>query len=504
MASTGRESLAVKRATEVAFDSAPTEPAPLPCPHPLPSYWTQTSSEPGPAQGVFTPQDGVDMEPEVDVAIIGAGITGISAAYHLANRLTPRYDGQPIKVVVLEARDFCSGATGRNGGHLTPLSVLSYDELASNPAHLSRFLSSTSREEHWGNDRGTKTDEVIRKILTLEARTSAEILMIIQEGDSLDVELVSGSNWHLCQSSEEEAAFDASIERAKRAGLSDLAMQVKKVPSEEWHKRLHDPSKITAVYEIPGSTVHSRRLVLLLHQLAYANAQRSKTDLKVFTQTPVLAVKSLSGGASSLETPRGNVRARYVIHATNAYASHLLPQYAGPKGIVPTRAQCVSVLPSKSPSEGEPLWQMGFSLNHGFEYLQQRPNRSTDGAVQTCILGGGRWAAIDREWGVADDTKTNPDVSAVLRPMLSDLFPNNFSKGDPVELEWTGIIGHSKSGDPFVGPVVASAPASHGARQYIVAGYSGHGMTRAYSCAEVVVDMIVADRAGEEWVPPVW
>lgn len=437
-----------------------------------------------------------------------------------------------------------SGATGRNGGHLTPLSVLSYDELASNPAHLSRFLSSTSREEHWGNDRGTKTDEVIRKILTLEARTSAEILMIVrmaaarakkqkmlrqrqgggvadstEEAEPIDVELVSGSNWHLCQSSEEEAAFDASIERAKRAGLSDLAMQVKKVPSAEWHKRLHEPEKITAVYEIPGSTVHSRRLVLLLHQLAYANAQRSKTDLKVFTQAPVLAIKSLPGGASSLETPRGNVKARYVIHATNAYASHLLPQYAGPSGIVPTRAQCVSVLPSKSPSEGEPLWQMGFSLNHGFEYLQQRPNRSTDGAVQPCILGGGRWAAVDREWGVADDTKINPDVSAVLRPMLSDLFPHNFSKEDPVELEWTGIIGHSKSGDPFVGPVVASAPASNGAAdasspsssstdvvpgQYIVAGYSGHGMTRAYSCAEVVVDMIVADRAGEEWIPPVW
>lgn len=438
-----------------------------------------------------------------------------------------------------------SGATGRNGGHLTPLSVLSYDELASNPAHLSRFLSSASREEHWGNDRGTKTDEVIRKILTLEARTSAEILMIVrmaaarakkqrmlrqkqggvtsegaQEEESLDVELVSGSNWHLCQSSEEEAAFDASIERAKRAGLSDLAMQVKKIPSDEWHERLHEPNGITAVYEIPGSTIHSRRLVLLLHQLAYANAQRSKTDLKVFTHTPVLAVKSLPGGASSLETPHGNIKARYVIHATNAYASHLLPQYAGPSGIVPTRAQCVSVLPSKSPSEGEPLWQMGFSLNHGFEYLQQRPNSSTNGAVQPCILGGGRWAAVDREWGVADDTKTNSDVSAVLKPMLSDLFPNNFSKGDPVQLEWTGIIGHSKSGDPFVGPVVAPVPASNGAAgassaasssstelvpgQYIVAGYSGHGMTRAYSCAEVVVDMIVADRAGEEWVPPVW
>lgn len=63
---------------------------------------------------MFTPQDGGELQPEVDVAIIGAGITGISAAYHLANRLTPRYDGQPIKVVVLEARDFCESAQNRH------------------------------------------------------------------------------------------------------------------------------------------------------------------------------------------------------------------------------------------------------------------------------------------------------------------------------------------------------------------------------------------------------
>lgn len=49
---------------------------------------------------------------EVDIAIIGSGITGASVAYHLS---VSRPD---LSVAVLEARGVCSGATGRNGGHI--------------------------------------------------------------------------------------------------------------------------------------------------------------------------------------------------------------------------------------------------------------------------------------------------------------------------------------------------------------------------------------------------
>ena len=56
---------------------------------------------------------------EADVVIIGSGITGASVARSLLQDRV-RQDGTPEypSVVMLEARDVCSGATGRNGGHI--------------------------------------------------------------------------------------------------------------------------------------------------------------------------------------------------------------------------------------------------------------------------------------------------------------------------------------------------------------------------------------------------
>lgn len=51
-----------------------------------------------------------------DIVIIGAGYAGASTAYHLL-----RDHGEKVKsITILEARGACSGATGRNGGHLRP------------------------------------------------------------------------------------------------------------------------------------------------------------------------------------------------------------------------------------------------------------------------------------------------------------------------------------------------------------------------------------------------
>ncbi|KAG7087669.1 hypothetical protein E1B28_013617 [Marasmius oreades] len=52
-----------------------------------------------------------------DAVIIGSGLSGTLTAYELLNSSSPN---APKAVVVLEAREACSGATGRNAGHCRP------------------------------------------------------------------------------------------------------------------------------------------------------------------------------------------------------------------------------------------------------------------------------------------------------------------------------------------------------------------------------------------------
>ncbi|KAF8550727.1 hypothetical protein OG21DRAFT_1381573, partial [Imleria badia] len=107
------------------------------------------------------------------------------------------------------------------------------------------------------------------------------------------------------------------------------------------------------------------------------------------------------------------------------------------------------------------------------------------------------------------DNTCHPKVGEALRASLPAMFEGKFEPGREPEMEWTGIMGYTAIGDPFVGPV-DRLPVAQGTDvaqhtgQFIVAGYSGHGMPRAFGCAEVVAQMIVAELEGTEWTQPEW
>jgi len=67
-------------------------------------YWLDTS-QPGPDRSR------TEMDGDVDVAVVGAGLTGLSAALHLARK--------GAKVAVFERETVAWGASGRNGGMAT-------------------------------------------------------------------------------------------------------------------------------------------------------------------------------------------------------------------------------------------------------------------------------------------------------------------------------------------------------------------------------------------------
>lgn len=54
---------------------------------------------------------------KVDIAVVGAGYAGASIVYHLFKQSKDK-GTPPPSIVILEAREACSGATGRNGNVL--------------------------------------------------------------------------------------------------------------------------------------------------------------------------------------------------------------------------------------------------------------------------------------------------------------------------------------------------------------------------------------------------
>lgn len=80
-----------------------------PVANPVSSFW---NAEPRPLDDHRTTPN---LPKTCDILIVGAGFAGVATAYHLL-----KDNPNAPSIVLLEARKVCSGASGRNGGHVKP------------------------------------------------------------------------------------------------------------------------------------------------------------------------------------------------------------------------------------------------------------------------------------------------------------------------------------------------------------------------------------------------
>jgi len=106
------------RALSTEFDQAlkrASQSPGLPVDKPSQTYWLNDPPHPA-----LCDASSSKLPETVDVAIIGSGIAGAAVARSLLHERRRRNIRTTEKVVVLEARQLCSGATARNGGHIKP------------------------------------------------------------------------------------------------------------------------------------------------------------------------------------------------------------------------------------------------------------------------------------------------------------------------------------------------------------------------------------------------
>ncbi|KAI9842276.1 MAG: hypothetical protein M1837_007345 [Sclerophora amabilis] len=434
-----------------------TERSHLPSKDSTSSYWHQP-----PSAFLLHHRTTANLPEEADVVIIGSGISGTFAARRLAEE-------EKLNVVMLEAREACWGATGRNGGHCQPL-------IYSSEARVVRF----------------------------ELQNFDTISTLIKD-EQIDCEWAEPPNGacHAYYSPD-------SFAKAKTTVLSlapDLAPLASVVEDRAELAALRIPNAVGAIKQRRAAKLSPYKLVSwLLEQLL----KHGRLNLQ--TNTAVLSLSESTTGNGRVrwlvETPRGNVIAKQVLCATNGYTAHLLPQMEGL--IVPVRGE-MSALKSTKEILRRPL-ECSYSLFGAIgqdedDYLIQRPV-SQGGEL---MFGGGRLLAKNEGIDVDNDDGVDEAVAEYLRslPALMDLgdvaagaagaagaAPDDSAAMNmslEAEAEWTGIMGYSRDEVPWVGGV----PGKEGL--FVAAGYTGHGMPNGPLSGRHVAELIAVAARGGNW-----
>lgn len=164
---------------------------------------------------------------------------------------------------------------------------------------------------------------------------------------------------------------------------------------------------------------------------------------KLFTHTPCTAIET-AGSSYVVHTPRGTIRASHVVHATNAWSSHLIPGFR--RKIVPSQIH----MTAQRPGQGlDPDWtgKRSFVFYPGrnkeqFDYLTQQPLIANDDIPHTnsatpageFMFGGGVFQDGIPErvfldaFGNADDSSWNFQTVSNLSGTLALYFDKHWGK----------------------------------------------------------------------------
>jgi glycine/D-amino acid oxidase-like deaminating enzyme len=388
------------------------------------SFWHDT------VPGTLAPGDPLAGNTRADVAIVGAGFTGLWTAYYLARR------DPGMRIVICEREIAGFGASGRNGGWCSALF----------PASLAKLARMAGQ------------DAAVAMQRAMHATVDEVGSVAVAEG--IDCHWAKGGTVMLARSPAQLERARAEVAEAREFGFGaeDLGLLT-----------AADAGALAGATEILGGTytphcaaIHPARLARGL----LAAVQRA--GVSVYERTPVLEI-----GPGLIVTPVGTVRARHVIRATEGYTPSL-PGHR--RAVAPVYSLMIGTEPLP-----QAVWdQIGLAgrptfgdLRHLIIYGQ----RTADGR----LAFGGRGAPYHLGSSVRPCYDQVPSVFAALRRTLAELFP---VLGDVrVTHRWGGPIGVPRDWCASVGldPVTGLGWAG---------GYVGDGVSTTNLAGRTLADLI--------------
>lgn len=379
---------------------------------PYPQSYYAASANPAPARPHLQEQL------QTDVCIIGAGYTGLSSALFLLEH--------GFSVTVLEAARVGFGASGRNGGQI----VNSY----SRDIDVIEKTVGASQAQLLGN-MAFEGGRIIRD------RVARYNIQCDLKNGGIFAALTAKQMDHL----------QAQKRLWERYGNTQLEL----LDQQRIRASVNCEQYIGGLLDMSGGHIHPLNLAL-----GEAAAVESLGG-RIFEQSAALRIER--GANPVVHTASGQVRAKFVIVAGNAYLGNLVPELAAKS--MPCGTQVITTAPL-SDELAHSLLPQDYCVED-CNYLLDYYRLSAD---KRLIFGG----------GVVYGARDPANIEAIIRPNMLKAFPQ--LKDVTIDYAWTGNFLLTLSRLPQVGRL--------GDNIYYSQGCSGHGVTYTHLAGKVLAEAL--------------
>jgi glycine/D-amino acid oxidase-like deaminating enzyme len=403
------------------------------------SLWHDTLPE----DDLLEPRASLPGSCDFDVAIVGAGFTGLWTAYYLAG-IDPT-----LRIAVLEKEIAGFGASGRNGGWASGLLPMSLEQVSKESSRQAAIALQDA-----AND---SVDEVGR--------------VAAQEG--IDAHFAKGGYVRVATNELQLGRLRADVDNARSWGQTEEDLRL--LDRGETTSRINADGVFGGLYTPHCAAIHPARLV---RGLAEAVERRGVT---IFEQTTATEI-----APGVVHTDRGDVRAEVVVRALEGYT----PSLRGHKRtLLPMYSLMIATEPIPEELWDDIGWQNRETFNDDRRFLIYA-QRTADGR----IAFGGRGAPYHLGSRISDSFEHPPKVHADLRHSLVRLFPG--LRDIAVTHRWGGVLGVPR--DWF-----ASVDYDRSTGLARAGGYSGDGVTLTNLAGRTLADLITgaaSEVASLPWV----
>jgi glycine/D-amino acid oxidase-like deaminating enzyme len=389
------------------------------------SFWHETVPDP------LEPRRKLSADCQVDVAIVGAGYTGLWTAYYLKS-LEPG-----LRVAIVEAEIAGFGASGRNGGWC--IGTL---------AGIAEFLKGDSSQRAAG----------IRLQRAMFA-TVAEVERVCKR-EGIDCHWARGGNitFAMVPAHLDEIRNNLAFFRGLGFGEDDIRW----LEPGECAQRVASAQNLGGLFLTHSAAMHPARLVRGLAEVV------ERMGVPIYEQSPA---RALEPGA--VVTDGGRLRADTIVRATEGYSGSLR---GCDRLLLPVHSMMIATEPLP-----EAVWdEIGLANRETFadpRRMVTYGQRTADGRLAFGARGRYFYRSLVQNVFPADD----PAFVAVKR-ILDSMFP--VLHGRSVTHRWGGALGIPLNWRPSVGLDRASGLGWAG-------GYVGEGVAASNLAARTLADLVL-------------